>query len=231
MVRVAWLLALIIGLTPRSGEALAIYGELPSSIHADERYVFYSHGRIVEGESEMPRHPEYGVYDFPKIKRALFDSGGFNLIAYHRPANADVAAQAKLLESWVRRLVAAGVKPAHITLIGFSKGGQITAYAADSLSGLGLNIALMGICDHGDFHPDPPLRLGGKLLSIYETSDVVGSCAKLAAHSSLVSFEEVSISTGQKHGAFFTPRPEWVGPLTQWIKKAMDASGEPVTPH
>jgi dienelactone hydrolase len=84
--------------------------------------------------------------------------------------------------------VAAGVKPAHIALIGFSKGGQITAYAGDRLSGLGLNIALMGICDNGDFHPDPPLRLGGKLLSLY-------------------------------------------GPLTEWIKKAMDARGELVTPH
>ena len=230
MVRVAWFLIGLIGFASRAGEAVEIYGELPSSIHADERYVFYSHGRIVEGESETPRHPEYGVYDFPKIKQALFERGDFNLIAYHRAANADVVSEATRLELWVRRLVAAGVKPAHITLIGFSKGGQITAYAADSLSGLGLNIALMGICDNGDFHPDPPLRLGGKLLSIYETSDVVGSCAKLAAHSSLVSFEEVPISTGKKHGAFFTPRPEWVGPLTEWIKKAM-AAGEPVTPH
>jgi hypothetical protein len=55
------------------------------------------------------------------------------------------------------------------------------------------------------------------LLSIYETSDEVGSCAKLAARSHLVSFKEIAISTGRKHGAFFQPLSQWVRPLQAWI--------------
>ena len=64
---------------------------------------------------------------------------------------------------------------------------------------------------------DPPLVLGGHLLSLYETSDAVGSCAGLAARSRLDSFKEIAVSTGKSHGAFFQPLPVWVGPLREWI--------------
>jgi dienelactone hydrolase len=72
-----------------------------------------------------------------------------------------------MLDGWVRRLLAAKVAPGRITLVGFSRGGQITALAS----------------------------------------------------SRLASFEEVAISTGKKHGAFYQPLPEWVGPLRAWIEK------------
>jgi hypothetical protein len=73
------------------------------------------------------------------------------------------------------------------------------------------------ICDGGDVVQAPGLTLGGNLLSIYETSDELGPCTKLAARSHLTSFKEVAISTGKKHGAFFQPLPEWVRPLPAWI--------------
>lgn len=47
-----------------------------------------------------------------------------------------------------------------------------------------------------------------------------GSCAALAQRSRLASFEEVAISTGKQHGAFFEPRPEWINPLKVWIVRA-----------
>ena len=76
------------------------YEEFPSQINPDERYVFYSHGLIVEGNNETPIHPEYGKYEFPSIKRELFEIGGFNLIAHHRPENTDIDEYVNLLESW-----------------------------------------------------------------------------------------------------------------------------------
>jgi len=82
---------------------------------------------------------------------------------------------------------------------------------------LGINTALLAICEDGDFERDPPLILGGNLLSIYETSDELGSCSKLAARSHLTSFKEVAISTGKGHGAFFQSLPEWMRPLRAWI--------------
>jgi hypothetical protein len=206
-------------LIPITGGAAQIYDRFPDTIHANERYVIYSHGLIAEGDNPRPISPKYGLYDFPGIKQALFSAGRFNLIAYQRPKNSDFDAYAETLKYWVGRLLNAGVKPSRITLVGFSRGGQLTAYASSDLQSVGINTAILAICEDGDFSRDPPLILGGNLLSIYETSDELGSCAKLAARSHLTSFKEVAISTGKSHGAFFHPLPEWLQPLKAWIAK------------
>jgi len=57
--------------------AEAIYEEFPSQINPGEKYVFYSHGLIVEGTDKTPTHPEYGKYEFPAIRQEIFEMGGF----------------------------------------------------------------------------------------------------------------------------------------------------------
>lgn len=111
--------------------------------------------------------------------------------------------------------------PSRITIVGFSRGAQITAVASGHLAAEGINTAILAICADGDFAIDstPPVVLGGNFLSIYEVSDIYGSCAKLAQRSHLTSFKEVAISTGKAHGAFFEPRPVWIEPLKAWIAK------------
>ena len=217
MKRMLQCLALIV-LAPISSRAVELYDRFPDSIHAGERYVIYSHGLIVEGDDPKPVSPKYGQYDFPAIKQALFNDGGFNLIAYQRPKSADDS-YADTLKSWVHRLIDAGVAPSRITLVGFSRGAGLTALASNGLASAGINTALMAICEDGEVSHASGLNLGGNLLSIYETSDDLGSCGKLAARSHLKSFKEVSISTGKKHGAFFQPLPQWITPLKQWIAK------------
>ena len=217
MKRMLQCLALLV-LVPISGRAFEIYDQFPDSIHAGERYVIYSHGLIVEGSDPKPVSPKYGEYDFPEIKQSLYKDGGFNLIAYQRPKSADDS-YADTLKSWVHRLIDAGVAPSRITLVGFSRGAGLTALASSGLSSAGINTALMAICEDGEVSHASGLNLGGNLLSIYETSDELGSCGKLAARSHLKSFKEVSISTGKKHGAFFQPLPEWIQPLKAWIAK------------
>jgi uncharacterized protein len=113
----------------------------------------------------------------------------------------------------------AGVKPSRITLVGFSRGAYLTAMASSRLASTGIGTALLAICEKGEVSDQPTLVLGGNFLSIYETSDDLGSCAGLAARSHLASFQEVAISTGKKHGAFFQPLPEWLDPLKAWIAK------------
>lgn len=219
MIRVFGLVGLLCLFVPVVSGAVGIYDALPETIHPDESYVIYSHGRIVEGSNPTPVSPEYGLYDFPAIKRALFEGQKFNLIAPQRPEHPDYEKYIGTLDSWVKRLLAAGVEPGRITLIGFSRGGQLTAVASSRLRREGINTVIMAICEKGDFESDPPLVLGGNFLSIYETSDVVGSCAKLAARSHLASFKEIAISTGRKHGAFYQPLSEWLLPLKAWIAR------------
>jgi hypothetical protein len=204
-------------LIPLTCRAVALYANFPAAIHPDERYVIYSHGFIVEGTNPRPVSPQFGEYDFPAIKQALFSKGGFNLIAYQRAKNTDFQGYVETLRSWVKRLLDAGVRPSHITLVGFSRGARATAYASSDLSAYGINTALLATCADGDVQRNPPLILGGNLLSIYETSDELGSCGKLASRSHLASFKEIAISTGRKHGAFFQPAAEWVQPLKSWL--------------
>jgi hypothetical protein len=211
-----WQSLALMMLVPISSRAVEIYANFPDTIHASERYVIYSHGLIVEGDDPKPISPLYGQYDFPAIKQTLFNAGGFNLIAYQRPKSSDDS-YADTLKSWVKRLLDAGVKPSRITLVGFSRGAQLTALASSGLAAQRINTALLAICEDGDVAQTPGLVLGGNLLSIYETSDALGSCRKLSVRSHLKSFKEVAISTGKKHGAFFQPLPQWTEPLKAWI--------------
>src|ERR1700760_3289383 len=99
----SFMLALIVAI-PIGANAGEIYSNFPDNIHATERYVIYSHGLIVEGDDPRPVSPKYGRYYFPEIKEALYNGGGFNLIAYQRPKSSDDS-YADTLKSWVHRLL------------------------------------------------------------------------------------------------------------------------------
>lgn len=195
-----------------------LYETFPAEINASEKYVFYSHGLIVEGENQMPKHPEYGVYDFPSIKKNLFDVGNFNLIAHHRAKDTNIEEYVALFSSWVNMLLESGVPASHITLIGFSRGSHLTALTAARFNTTAINTVLMAGCFNGDMVFDPPISLSGRLLSIYETTDTPGTCQKLASRSQLISFDEHYITTGLKHGAFYTPLEAWLRHIRNWIQ-------------
>ena len=64
--------------------AANILSHPPKEPKINEHFVFYSHGLIVEGSNQTPKHDRFGMYDFPSVKHALADQK-YNLIAYHRP--------------------------------------------------------------------------------------------------------------------------------------------------
>jgi hypothetical protein len=187
-------------------------------IDKDARFVIYSHGRIVEGTNERPVSPDHGVYDFPAIREALANIEGVVVIAPHRPQGLAAQVSAQALEDGVRRLIAAGVKPSRITLVGFSRGGFIAALASSRLIDQRINTAILAICVDG-YPSRQPMALAGNVLSLYETSDDVGSCARLGEQSTEARFEEVALSTGLRHGAFYRPTEAWLGPLRDWIAR------------
>lgn len=197
-----------------------VYADFPVQIDTHRSYVVYSHGQIVEGDDPRPVHKLWGQYDFPAIISALAENQSFALIAPHRPANTDLEEYVDRLTEWVCRLTDAGVKPENITLVGFSRGGHMTALAADKLKPLNINTALLGTCWQTGVQDQSSITLSGRLFSVYETSDSARSCSKLASRSpQLSSFEEISISTGLEHGAFYIPLSDWVEPLLLWINK------------
>jgi hypothetical protein len=53
MQRIIILMAFV-GLLPVRAGAVELFDNFPANIHADERYVIYSHGFIVEGDDPRP---------------------------------------------------------------------------------------------------------------------------------------------------------------------------------
>ena len=212
----------IVTLLASTSAALAgdLLTDLPLDIDTDASYVVYSHGKIVEGEDPTPVHPDWGAYDFPGIQQALAGGGNYHLVAHHRPKNTEIGPYVERLSAWVGLLVSKGVKPERITLIGFSRGGEITARAANELRPLPINTVLLATCWKGGVQDDREIKLSGRFLSIFEASDVALTCEKLATRSKeLTSFNEIAILTGAEHGAFFRPRSEWIDPLLSWLHK------------
>ncbi|WP_240615530.1 alpha/beta hydrolase [Alteromonas facilis] len=195
-----------------------MYEKFPEHIKADEKYVFYSHGFIVEGTNPTPRNERWGVYEFPAIKESLSDNA-YNLIAYHRPKGTDPVQHAETLANNVKALISNGVDAKHITIMGFSRGAFITSLTSHYLAETPVNTILLAGCGRIVSEQYSEIKISGALLSVYETSDGAGTCQKLRDRSdNLKSFEEISISTGKEHGAFYRPIPEWVSPVKQWIK-------------
>jgi len=207
-------------LVSASAVAGKIYTDFPLEIKADQSYVIYSHGYIVEGTNPKPIDQRFGwgLYDFPKIKKALSDDS-YNLIAIHRPKNTDPFEFATKLSMEIRKLTESGVKPGRITIVGFSRGAFITGLTSDKLSDLQVNTIILAGCGRLVSKNHTDIKVYGHVLSIYEKTDRANTCEKLKQKSRLVkSFTELEINTGLEHGAFYRPIPEWIGPVKEWIK-------------
>jgi hypothetical protein len=185
-------------------------------------YLFYLHGRIIEDGDLRPRHPAWGVYDYPAVVDAL-GSRGDVVVSEQRPRDTDIADYAAKVRAQVRELVQAGVPQSHISVVGFSKGGTIAILVSAGMPRKfsGISYVFLGACtDWVSERPD--LSLTGRALSIYEASDETTiSCRGLAEHArDLAASSEVTIDTGAEHGAFYTPRKAWLAPTLQWVHGA-----------
>lgn len=203
-----------------------IYDSFPDTINANENYVFYSHGFIVEGDNPKPvdKRNGWGLYDFPAIKQALADDS-YNLIAFHRPKDTDPYKYAYELNKQIRSLVDAGVSPKNITIMGFSRGAFITGLTSDKVSDLGVNTIILAGCGRLVWRSTSDIKVYGHVLSIYEDSDKANTCQKLKQKSyGVESFTEIKLETGLSHGAFYRPIKEWIEPVKKWIKSAKSRS-------
>ncbi len=197
-----------------------VYSQIPDKIIPGDSYVFYSHGYIVEGDNPKPVDTRFGwgLYDFPAIKQALSDPS-YHVIAHHRPKDTDPFEYATTLNQQIRELVAAGVNPKNITIVGFSRGAFITGLTSDKVSDLRVNTVILAGCGRLVWKKHTDIKVYGHVLSIYEKSDKSGTCEKLKNKSySVDSFTEMAIDTGLEHGAFYRPIPEWVEPVKAFIK-------------
>ncbi|WP_154654593.1 hypothetical protein [Solimonas variicoloris] len=112
--------------------------------------------------------------------------------------------------------------PWHIVVVGFSERGDIAIDVSSFLRRPQMRFVLLAAC--WPRPGEPQLRLTGRLLSIHEASATLAGnrCAPRAQHPEKPqSFEEISISMGRSHGAFYTPMKEWTEPVLDWIHKGV----------
>ena len=192
--------------------------DLPSTINANDKFLFYSHGFIVEGTNTNPVHPRWGEYDFPAIT-THFLSSSYHLLARHRPSGIAPKRYAAKLAAEIQQLLDNGVPPQHIAVMGFSRGGALSILATDIVANSDINLIVLAGCA-GLISQNPDVALRANVLSIYETSDQVGSCEFVRQRQSVESaFTEHAISTGKEHGAFYQPYDAWTRIVKAWLKQ------------
>ena len=199
--------------------------EFPDPVNPSERYLFYLHGRIIEDQGIPAVSPESGEYRYEEILRTL-QSHGFVVISEQRPKDAESWEYAQRTAAQVARLLAAGVSPGSITIVGASKGGAIAALVSHLVDNSEVNYVLLGTC-----HPtlvaewlQGDLTLSGNVLSIYDFADneYSGSCEELfslAEGQGLDHHAELVLQVGTGHGVLYAPLSEWVLPTVQWAQQ------------
>ena len=204
-----------------TANAQAIFPEVPAKIDTRARYLFYLHGAIVENKGVRPVSERFGVYEYEKILETFKDKG-FIVISEARPKNTHAGQYARKVVDQVNRLVQAGVPPAHITVVGASKGGFITLLISTALQNRDLNFVIIAGCSDAVLRFD--IDLYGNILTIYdEKDDIAGSCRKVFEKSSgLNAYKELKLTVGAGHGIVYQPLAEWVGPTVRWAKGARE---------
>ena len=181
-----------------------------------KRYIIYLHGRIVEEGGRRPTDPNYGTYEYDAILDSLRQPG-FTVLSDQRPPGIGIDSFVSRTVRQVDSLLALGIPPQAITVIGFSRGGAIAILASSRLHNPGISYVFMAACGSWAFER-PDLHVTGRILSLYEASDSLGvSCAPLFGRRGRGSqVREIRLSLGLGHGTFFKPRAAWLTPALAW---------------
>ncbi len=193
-------------------------GETSEKSPAKERYLFYLHGKIVEDKGIRPKSAQHGYYEYEKIISTL-EEKGFTVKSEARPRNTDSKWYAGKVADEIRELIAEGVPPSRITVVGASKGGVIAVHVSNLLKEKSVNFVILA----GLFEPlltDPELRLYGNVLSIHDKADTLPIAPEaffkrsegLGRHKSIVT------NLGLGHGLLYRPLPSWIEPLCAWVR-------------
>jgi hypothetical protein len=196
----------------------AILREVPEKVSAEERYLFYLHGRIIEEKGVRPTDPRYGIYEYEQILDALRREG-FIVISEARAKGTDPKEYAKRVVGQVRSLLGRNVPPQNITVVGASKGAVITMLVSTALRNRDVNFVIMSNCNDWvleNFEVD----LYGNVLSIYDHKDEFGeTCQKIFNKASgLKRSKEIVLKLGTGHAILYKPLREWIDPTTEWAR-------------
>lgn len=185
-----------------------------------EQFLFFLHGRFYEDHTLGEYHSKYGPYAYQDILNT-FQASGLEVISERRASGTNALNYAHKVTGQIDSLIALGVRPANITVVGTSKGGYIAQYVSTLAKNPALNFVFVACYQDSDLEHIPEIEYCGNILTIYEKTDPFGVSALARKETSTLSipkFEEIEINTGLGHGFIFQPLAEWIQPTIQWAK-------------
>jgi hypothetical protein len=196
-----------------------VLSQPPAEPDPDARYLFYLHNRILEEQGPRPEHPQFGIYEYQLILEAL-SRPGMVVLSEVRASGTDPQRYAGKVKRQVEELIAAGVSPEQITVVGFSKGGAIAILTSAMLDNDRVNYVFIAACSRW-LKARPELEPHGRILSLYEQTDQLGgSCQKYFDRRDGLTHSELEMQIGGGHGAFYRPDARWLEPLLEWAETA-----------
>lgn len=201
-----------------------VLSSLPAPIDPAARYLLYFHPKIVEDQGLPAVSPEHGPYRYEEIL-GRFARAGFTVVSELRPKDADAREHATRGVAQVEALLAAGVAPGNILVVGASKGAYIASLVSHLARQPRLNVVLLAGCsaDTVAYMRGHGIDLHGNVLAIRDVADTrwAGSCAQVfAASPGLGRHDEIVLGVGSGHGIVFEPLEAWVRPALAWPRDA-----------
>ena len=142
------------------------------------------------------------------------------VISEQRPKGTDIENYGKKVAAQVRNLLEEGVPPRQITIVGVSQGSWIAMLASTYLKNRNVNFVFIAGCSSSADEMLKLIDIYGNVLSIYERSDVAGTCKHYRDDATGIGeYKEVEINTGLRHGFIYRPLPEWVEPTVAWAMR------------
>jgi hypothetical protein len=216
--------ALIVLLTGLSVPTLAgsVTPTVPDSPDPAAKYLFYLHGRGPQ---------DFGVDRSREDYRAIvqaFSDRGFFVVSEVRAKNSQVADYAEKVAQEVKKLIASGVVPANITVVGYSRGGQLALISSGLVKNPSVRFVILAGCfsnkgkfkeRYESFLSTYAPNLEGKLLSLYDRADPnFGTCTPYFQESiGQLEHKEIVLDTGKGHDLFQKPTDDWIAPVIEWI--------------
>lgn len=230
MAAAALVLALTFAAPARAGN---IHTDVPQTLDPAAKYLIYLHGAWPETHPLSEPHATRGLFEYDKILAALAGAG-FEVISEHRKEKTNPRRFAReRVTNQVEALVKGGVPASNITVVGYSKGGQIALLVDTFVPHANLNLVSLAGCEKAPVRPNfdrflanDAGRMQGRMLSVFDKSDkLAGSCREAAEKASRLTFEEVVIDVGEGHGAFYRPNPAWIDLIANWANPQPEKKG------
>lgn len=212
--------SVLLALTMIAGQpALAgtVYTDVPDRPDPKALYIVYMHGAWPETHARDEPHPRRGPFRYDDIVKG-FAQRGFEVISELRTKPTNPRTFARLTRGKVETLITLGVPAKNITIVGFSKGGEMALIIGSKLRQQEANFAILAGCAKGRSRQSyekilatDAATLRGRYLSLYDQAErVAGSCKEAFAKTNVATLTEELLTVGKGHGTFYEANPVWL---------------------